>query len=79
MQENPTQPGRLAQLLDPLQNPTLTIAEVMEILPLGRTAAYEAVKRGDIPTVRLGRRLVVPTAALRRMLSLDGPAIAEAS
>jgi hypothetical protein len=39
---------------------------------LGRSATYEAVRRGDIPVIHLGRRLVVPTAALRRMLQLDG-------
>lgn len=38
---------------------------------LGRSAAYNAAERGDIPTIRIGRRLVVPTAALRRMLGLD--------
>ncbi len=39
---------------------------------LGRSASYEAVKRGDLPVLRCGRKLVVPTAALRRLLQLDG-------
>jgi hypothetical protein len=30
------------------------------------------VKTGDIPSIKLGRRIVVPTAAVRRMLQLDG-------
>ncbi len=42
-----------------------------DALDLGRTAAYAAVERGEIPVIRLGRRIVVPTAALRRMLQLD--------
>ncbi len=40
-------------------------------LSLGRSATYLAAGRGEIPTLRLGRRVVVPTAALRRMLQLD--------
>lgn len=43
------------------------------ILGLSRQSAYDAATRGDIPTIRIGRRLLVPTAALRRMLQLDDP------
>ncbi|MGB0681473.1 MAG: helix-turn-helix domain-containing protein [Magnetovibrionaceae bacterium] len=35
---------------------------------LGRNAAYEAAKRGDIPTIRIGKLLRVPVVALERML-----------
>ncbi|MGA7420899.1 MAG: hypothetical protein WBW80_23150 [Acidimicrobiales bacterium] len=35
---------------------------------LSRNAAYNAAARGDLPTIKLGRRIVVPVAALRRML-----------
>jgi hypothetical protein len=38
---------------------------------LGRAASYQAVHRGDLPSIRCGRRIVVPTAALRRLLGLD--------
>ena len=31
--------------------------------------AYEAAKRDEIPTIRIGRRLLVPLAALERMLT----------
>ncbi len=41
------------------------------ILGLSKASTYEAVRRGDIPVIRIGRRLLVPTAALRRMLQLD--------
>lgn len=43
---------------------TLTIEETAALLGLGRTAAYEAARRGDFPTRRLGRRLIVPVPAL---------------
>jgi excisionase family DNA binding protein len=55
----------------PEMQPTVKVAEAGRLLGLGRAAAYEAVRRGDIPSIRIGRRVVVPTAALRRMLQLD--------
>lgn len=55
--------------------PTLTIwPEAGRALGLSRSATYEGAARGEIPTIRIGRRLLVPTAALRRMLHLDGAA-----
>ena len=46
-----------------------TVEEAGTLLDLGRSGAYEAVRRGDIPTIRIGRRLLVPKAALDRMLA----------
>lgn len=53
---------------------TLTIEETAALLGLGRTAAYEAARRGQIPSRRLGRRVVVPVPALQEWLhtSIDG-------
>jgi hypothetical protein len=45
-----------------------------DILGLGRASTYGAAQRGEIPTLRIGARVVVPTARLRRMLGLDGDA-----
>jgi excisionase family DNA binding protein len=50
---------------------TLTVEEAARLLGIGRSAAYAAAARGELPTVRLGRRLVVPRAALDRLLSGD--------
>ena len=48
---------------------TLTVPEAgRRYFNLGRNASYEAAKRGDIPTIRLGRLLKVPIVALERML-----------
>ena len=41
---------------------------------LSRNKAYEAAKRGDIPTIKIGGAIRVPTAALRKMLGMDTPA-----
>lgn len=47
---------------------TITVPEAGEYLGIGRDAAYAAAKRGEIPTLRIGRRLIVPVPALLSML-----------
>jgi excisionase family DNA binding protein len=47
---------------------TLTIPEAARVLGIGRNSAYEAAQRGELPTVRLGRRVLVPRDALDRFL-----------
>lgn len=56
----------------PPANAVLTVEEAGRLLGIGRGLAYEAARRGDIPTLRIGRRLVVPRAALERLLSDPG-------
>lgn len=56
---------------NPREQPVLSVEEAGRLLGLGRSAAYQAVAKGEIPSLRLGRRRVVPTAALRRLLALD--------
>jgi len=46
-----------------------TLNEVASLLRISRGSAYEAAKRREIPTIRIGRRLLVPIAALERMLA----------
>ena len=36
---------------------------------LGRNASYEAAKRGEMPTIRIGNRLLVPKKAWDRKLN----------
>jgi excisionase family DNA binding protein len=50
----------------------LTVEETAEYLGLCRNGAYDAVQRGDIPHIRIGRRILVPRAALERMLAEAG-------
>jgi hypothetical protein len=40
---------------------------------LGRNASYEAARRGDIPTIRIGGRVLAVVAALDRMLDQVPP------
>jgi excisionase family DNA binding protein len=50
---------------------TMSITEAAETLGIGRTLAYELARTGELPTIRLGRRLVVPRRALQRLLGAD--------
>ena len=56
---------------NPAAEPTISVQRAGQLLGISRGAAYAAAAAGDIPTIRVGRRLLVPTAALRRMLALD--------
>ncbi len=56
---------------------TVSVAEAAAILGIGKSAAYEAVHSGDIPSIRVGRRWLVPRAALDQMLAVT-PQKAEA-
>jgi excisionase family DNA binding protein len=50
---------------------TITIEQTAQLLGLGRTAAYDAAKRGELPTRKLGRRLLVPVPALLSWLEAN--------
>ena len=52
-----------------LEGRVKTLSEVAALLRISRGSAYEAAKRKEIPTIRIGRRLLVPSDALERMLS----------
>lgn len=47
----------------------MSVPEAGAKLGLSRSSAYEAARRGDIPTIHLGRLIKVPVAAFERMLS----------
>ncbi len=48
---------------------TLSVPEAGErYFGLSRNASYEAAKRGDIPTIKIGGRIFVPIVAMERML-----------
>ena len=47
---------------------TVNVEEAGRILGIGRNSAYEAVRRGEIPVIKIGKLLRVPVVALERML-----------
>lgn len=52
---------------------TLSIEEAGEMLGICRRSAYRAAARGELPTIRFGRRLVVPTPRLLELLGARLP------
>lgn len=51
--------------------PTISVEEAGAILGVSRRSAYRAAETGELPTLRLGRRLLVPTPRLLAMLGID--------
>ncbi len=49
-------------------SPVMTVEEAAKVLRISRNSAYEAVKRGEIPSLRLGRLIRVPRAAILKMI-----------
>ena len=61
-------------LPDPNETPTVTVEEAGRLLGVSRGTAYDAAASGELPTIRIGRRLLVPVAMLRSMLGADAHA-----
>lgn len=58
-------------LPDPSQQPLLKPDQVVGLIPgMGRSAIYEALSRGDLPSIRIGSRLFIPTQQLLIRLGL---------
>jgi excisionase family DNA binding protein len=51
----------------------MTVEEASRLLGISRGLAYELVRRGDLPSLRLGRRLVVPRQRLLALLDTENP------
>lgn len=51
--------------------PTITVEHAGELLGLSRSAAYRAADKGELPTIRFGRRLFVPTPRLLTLLGVE--------
>jgi excisionase family DNA binding protein len=62
---------RTFRVLDPRWDgrSTLSVEEAADVLGLSRASGYAAAKAGDIPVIRIGRRMVVPRHALERLLT----------
>jgi excisionase family DNA binding protein len=52
----------------PESRAVLTVEEARQELGLGRRGMYQAIRRGEIPVLRIGRRILIPRIALERML-----------
>jgi hypothetical protein len=69
------EPDAPIRLPDPRDRPTLPLWPTTgNLLGLSKQSTYDAAARGDIPVIRIGRRILVPTAALAKMLCIESVA-----
>lgn len=47
----------------------LTVAEAAAALHLGRNTVYDLIRHGDLPSIRIGRAIRVPQAALQEWIN----------
>ena len=47
---------------------TFTVEEAADALGISLSCAYDCIRRGDLPSIHLGRRIVIPVAALEGLL-----------
>jgi excisionase family DNA binding protein len=52
---------------------TLSVEETAKLLGIGRNLCYERVKTGEIPAIKIGRRLLVSRSALEKLLADPKP------
>jgi len=74
-EEQRPRPSR--KLPDHRDHPTISVERAAAILGVSRGVAYDAVRNGTIPSLRVGRRLLVPTARLTSLLAADTVAFGE--
>ena len=55
-----------------LENPTLTVPQLGHVLSLGQTTVREGLQSGeiDLPQIRVGTRVVIPSVAVKRWLGM---------
>jgi excisionase family DNA binding protein len=52
----------------------LSVDEARELLGLSRGLMYEAIRSGQIPSIRIGRRILIPKVSLQQLLDEAGTA-----
>ncbi|MGZ2472623.1 hypothetical protein ACVI1N_000914 [Sinorhizobium medicae] len=66
-----TKPEKIMTLEEALTKPTISVPDAGKLFfGLARNAAYDAAKTGDIQTIKVGGRIVVPVAPLAEKLGL---------
>ena len=53
---------------------TLSVEQTARVLGISRGLAYQMAREGKIPTLRFGKRIVVPRKAIERLLQEPGVA-----
>jgi len=52
---------------------TLTVTEASRVLGISRGLAYSMVKTGELPSIRFGKRVLIPRRALEKLLEEPQP------
>jgi excisionase family DNA binding protein len=52
-----------------MERRTLSVSEAALILGISRAHAYDCVRSGELPSITLGRRVVVPRQAIEELLA----------
>ena len=55
---------------DKIERRAMSIPEVAASLGIGLSKAYEAARTGELPTIKIGKRILVPVAAFNKMLEV---------
>jgi excisionase family DNA binding protein len=58
-----------------MEDATVTVEEAAIVLGLSRNHAYDAVRAGQIPSIRIGRAIRIPCVGLRKMLGFEETAV----
>lgn len=69
----------MTDMLKRSQALTISIEEAARRLGIGRNQAYEAARLGQIPVIKIGKRLLIPLAPFEQMLGLSATPSAEAA
>lgn len=55
--------------MDDSKSVVLTVEEARSLLRLSRGLMYQAIRRGEIPSIRVGRRILISRSGLERFLN----------
>ena len=53
------------------EEPSISVELAGKALGIQRSSAYAAVKSGELPHIKIGRRIAIPTSVIRRMLQIE--------
>jgi excisionase family DNA binding protein len=67
--------------MTPTERPTLSVAETADLLGISRWLVQQAVRDGSLPSMRVGRRILIPKVQLDALLAgtASAPAVGETS
>jgi len=55
--------------VEQMERRTLSVSEAARVLGISRAHAYDCVRSGELPSITLGRRVVVPRQAIEELLA----------